>query len=166
MATTSTVRLIDQADSPAVEQHQLLSQRQTEPCVTGARAEERAKKPSAHFGRYSRPVVTNTPLNFAGKWIDARFKRDLATSRLAGIGQETLPDNDFKLPLFLVPVPNIPAVNTNGHGAIGDGEMAPVTRAPLDERHLLFPQLRLTPLGCGMIIPDPECMAQPVPVHK
>jgi len=69
-----------------------LSQRQTQPYVTRSRAEEGTKKSSADFGRYSRPVVTNTPLNVAGKWIDARFKRDLATSRLAGIGQETLPD--------------------------------------------------------------------------
>src|SRR5205823_13986689 len=63
-----------------------------QPYVTRSRAEEGTKKSSADFGRYSRPVVTNTPVNVAGKWIGARLKGDLATSRLAGISQKTLPD--------------------------------------------------------------------------
>ena len=64
-------------------------------------------------------------------------------------GQDTLADDDFKLPLFLVPVTHIPAIDPHRERAIGNREMAPVPRAPLDERPLLLPQLRLTPLGHG-----------------
>src|SRR5439155_10730277 len=62
-------------------------------------------------------------------------------------GQDTLPDNDFKLPLFLVPVPNIPAVNAHSDGTVGNWQSTPVARASLDERPLLVLQLCLTPLG-------------------
>jgi hypothetical protein len=56
-----------------------------------------------------------------------------------GAGQDTLPHDALKRPFLLVPVAPIPAVNPTGHGAIGDGKLAPVARAPRDARPLRVP---------------------------
>src|SRR6267142_5749394 len=64
-------------------------------------------------------------------------------------GQDTFPHDDLKLPLFLVPITHIPTIDPDRERTIGHRQMAPVPRAPLDEKHLLFPQLGLTPLGHG-----------------
>jgi hypothetical protein len=50
LTATPAIRLISQINSPAVEQYQLLSQRQTQPDMARSRAEERTKKPGSDFG--------------------------------------------------------------------------------------------------------------------
>lgn len=67
-------------------------------------------------------------------------------------GKNTLAQDDFELPLFLVPVAYIPAVDPDGDGTIGNLEIAPIPRAPIDEGCLLITQLGLTPLGDGQSV--------------
>src|SRR5438132_9656815 len=66
---------------------------------------------------------------------------------IAGEGQCTLANDDLKVMLLGVPIPNIAPVNAYGDRPIRDGQGAPITWTALDETSSFLAQLRFTPLG-------------------
>ena len=85
---------------------------------------------------------------------DTRRPRSFCAS-LVAVGTLSDAHNDLKLSLFLIPITHIPPIDPHREWTIGDRKIALVPRASLDEKHLLFPQFRLTPLGHSQCVgPD------------
>ena len=57
-----------------------------------------------------------------------------------------LPDDDFEMLLFLLPIADIPAVNADRDGAIGDGQCRPIGGTSLHKGPLLLAQFVFTAL--------------------